>query len=196
MAGLGATSAGRPEAMMPGAGGRGAGGSGPGGEATPMGLEPASEEEQGIYDTFVSMAMIALYDERMMPQLVRLLKSANDPVQAVAEIAASVAMRVYTKAQEDGAEIPGDVLLHAGREIVGLVIELAERAGIQPLTPEQAEEAFYAAADIFAGNAEEMGVYTEEIAKQDVQAINEMKASGRFDQVMQALAAARAQEAA
>lgn len=162
-------------------------------QADPMAgvLEDASPEEQELYDTYVALTLLALYDEQLAKPVAEMMRRANDHVSVVAEIAAAAAMRTYQQAREEGVDIPGEILMHGGQEITDAVIEIAEASGAEPFTPDMAEQAFLQAADTFAEGAEELGVYGQEVMAQDMQAINEMKASGRFDAIMAQLSSAR-----
>lgn len=142
--------------------------------------ETPTPEEQQQYETFVSMAILAIYDEKMMPETVKFLKESDDPIQAVASVASGIAMRVFANSQENGAEISGDVILHGGKEIVETVIDLAERVRVAEFTPEMMEKTFYAAADMFAKELSEAGIYTDEAKASDVQALTQMRDSGQI----------------
>lgn len=152
------------------------------------GLDDAGEsvtpEEQALYDKFVSMALIALYDEKMADQFAQMISGAEDPTMAVAEVASSVALRVLSDAQENGVELTGDVLLHGGKEIVEATIEMAETVTGIEFDDQMMEASFFAAADMFRAQIEQMGMYGDDAKAEDIQAIEQMKASGQLDQMM------------
>lgn len=153
--------------------------------------EAASPEEQEIYNRVVAMAILAIYDKKMMPKTIEFIEKSDDPVEAVAEIVSQIGMRVYNKAKEKGHDIPGDIMLHAGQEIVEEVINLAEAAGVAEFTPQQAEAAFYAAADKFGQAGRKMGVYSEEQAKSDMAELDRMTDAGEFDAMLSQIHAAQ-----
>lgn len=150
-------------------------------------MEEASPEEQQQYDTFVGMALLAVYDDQMMPETVKLIQEAPSPMQGVATVASSIAVRVYTAAQEDGVALTGDVLLHGGAEIVEAVIEVAETAGVAEFTEPMMQEAYLLAADKFRAEMETLGVYGEEDKAQDIATLQEMQQSGQMERIMSKL---------
>lgn len=153
-------------------------------QPAPMQGEEASPEEQALYNKVVSAAMLGLYDKSVLPQIVQTLKGSDDPAGGIAEVAATMAMRVFTFAQEEGTTIPGDVMLHAGKEIVEVVAEIAERlAGLQ-VDEAMIEEAYYRALDRFRSMAQQQGLYGEDAMQEDVAMLRQMKQDGRLDQVM------------
>jgi len=159
------------------------------------GLEHASSKEQELYNRTVTLFMTALYDKKMLPKHLAFIEKAADPVEGVAEVASLLTMRVYTKAREDGIEIPGDILLQAGKdEIVPLVVEVAEEAGIAEFDQSQIDAAFYSAADKFTEAMRNMGVYTDEQRAEDLQTFDQMSDSGEMEALLQKVGAAQQQE--
>lgn len=154
----------------------------------PADMQDASPEEQEVYNRVVALGMLAIYNEKMMPRTVEFLKSAPDPVDAVAEVAAAIAGRVYAQAKEDGTDIPGDVLLPAGHEIVAETAALAHHAGVASLDEGQVDAAFYKAAEKFSQNARQMGIYGPEQEEQDRAELSRMVSSGELDGIMQQIA--------
>jgi hypothetical protein len=156
--------------------------------AAPGGLDNSGDqvtpEEQALYDKFVSMALIALYDQKTIDQSAQMIASADDPTIAVAEVASSVALRVLADAQDNGVELTGDVLLHGGKEIVEAAIEVAEKVSGVDFDDQMMEASFFAAADMFKAEAEKMGMYGDDAKAEDIQAIEQMKASGQLEQMI------------
>ena len=201
--GLGATAQGRqpmgrpqiPEANVPpgtpqqGAPQQGA----PAGE----GMVDATPEEQQMYDRFISMSMMALYDKKMMPKMMKMIESTpDDPVEGIAEVGAQIAMRVVNKAKDDGIDIPGDIILHAGEELIELIVELVEESGIAQVAPEQAEAAFLTAADKFGKMSREAGSYSKEQEQTDTAELERMSGAGEIDSMVQQMSAGRQGEGA
>ncbi len=153
--------------------------------------EDASPEEQDLYDRVVAMAITMIWSKKMMPKTLKLIEQSDDPVNAVAEVVSQVGTRVYSKAKKDGIDIPGDILLHAGEEMVEEVINLAETAGVAEFTPQQAEAAFYAAADKFGQTGRKMGVYSDEQAQSDMAELDRMADAGELDEMVSQIKAAR-----
>lgn len=150
----------------------------------PAGAQEASPEEQALYNRVVAMAMMAIFDEKMIPQYLDMIQTEETPTKGIAEVSAQIAMRVYTFLQGQDMQVPGDVMLHAGMEIVENVVELVEASG-QEVPEEEAERAFYFALDRFRSMAQEQGLYTEETAQQDLAQIKQMNDDGSLERMMQ-----------
>ncbi len=163
-----------------------------GGGSGDAGPENASPEEQALYNRAVTLFMVALYDKKMLPKHLDFIKNAENPVDGVAEVASLLTMRVYTKALEGKppVEIPGDILLKAGQdEIVPLVIEVAEAAGIAEFDQSQVDAAFYSAADKFTKAMRNVGSYTDDQRGADLQELDRMADSGEIEGLLQKIGA-------
>lgn len=141
----------------------------------------ASPEEQEQYNIFVGMCAMALYDQKLMPDTVALLRDGGNRIESIAAVASSIVIRVLEAAQAADQKIGGDVLIHAGREVVELVGELSERGSGEDIPEEELERAFYVAVDRFRTAAQRKGLYTPEDMAGDVAALQEADARGDFD---------------
>jgi hypothetical protein len=153
-----------------------------GDEMTP-GTEPASPEEQAMYDKFVSLALLALYDDKMMPRTVAHLTKQGNKAAAVGEVAAGIFQRVHQSAKESGAQVTGDVLINAVAEIVEATVELSDKKAGTDLTPEQIDEALYKAMDVIRKMMKKSGDYTDEMKGEDAAALQAMSESGEIDRL-------------
>lgn len=186
MAGLGMP----PEAAMPGPAPQAAMPAAPApamppaeaGSDVTMGSEAATPQEQEIYDQFVGMALLALYDAKMTPKTLAFLKAPKGkPVQKVADVASNITMRVIASAKEGGKTIPIEVIFNAMVEIVEAVCELAEqKAGLQ-LDEKMMGAAFERTLDSVGRQLEKSGDYPDAMKTQDAAAIQSMAASGELD---------------
>lgn len=120
------------------------------------GDEQASPEEQRAYEIVVGMAAMGLYDEAALPAAVEAL-SEGDTAVTVAAVAAPLMVRVIEAAKRAGQMPSGDVLLHAGREVVDLVVELAEKVRGEDISEEDAERAFLIAAHSVQSGTKQRG---------------------------------------
>lgn len=154
-------------------------------KSLPPGYEYASDDEQRLYDAFVGGAKMMLFDGGPgLQQTAHYLQQAGDPVEAIADIASIIAGRVYTAARDKGEDIPADVLLHGGHEIVADVAELAQALGLGQFEPQQIDQAFYRAADKFGGMARQMGAYSDKQAEQDKADLDQMADSGDLERLL------------
>lgn len=97
------------------------------GEAA-AGGEALTPEEQDAYKRAVLSGAEVLYSDETGPRIVEMLKAgAGNPAQVLAQVAALLITQLDEKS---GMKIPEAVLLPAAMEIMALVAELAEKAGI------------------------------------------------------------------
>jgi hypothetical protein len=155
----------------------------PMGEEMTPGSEPASPEEQAMYDKFVSLSLLALYDDKMMPRTVAHITKQPNKAVAVGEVAAGIFQRVYASAKESGAEVPGDVLINAMAEIVEATVELSDTKAGTDLTPEEMDEALYKAMDVARKMLKQAGDYTDDMKAADAAELQAMSESGEIDRI-------------
>lgn len=144
----------------------------------------APPELQEKYNRFVGFGMMALYDEKFMKGAVKAMKASNSPVEGVARVAASVASRVYASSRKSGYDLPGEVVLHGGAELLELTKEMAEAAGVAKMDDDQTEAAFYLAADMFRSALHGQGLINKEAALTDLNEFRVMEQDGRLADVM------------
>lgn len=129
--------------------------------------EPASPEEQAMYDTIVKKALGIIYPEnqqgQVSPEILANLKgdfdtqvlSMFEPAEPAltdspADTVAAVATLLAIMAEGSlGGPAPGEVMMHAGKAIVEEMIEVAEAAGLKDFTEEEMEGVFYRAIDLY-----------------------------------------------
>jgi hypothetical protein len=100
----------------------------------------AGPEEQEQYDMYVAQAYNLIYDEKMMPQVVEMLKGESDPAEGLARAASMIISRVRLQPSRGGMELSGDVLPHAGTEVLEDLAGLSRQPEIKDFTqdPEDA----------------------------------------------------------
>lgn len=92
-------------------------------------------EEQKMYDAVMLAARTNIYgdakdDTRFKMVVQRLMQGRQDLASNVGGIAAVTMLNIAGSAQKQGKQVPGDVLLHAGDELVDDLLEIAEKAGL------------------------------------------------------------------
>lgn len=158
-------------------------------------VKRASPEEQRLYNRFVGLSMTLLYDEKFMQRAIEMIRSRENVMQGVAEVASLIAFRVYTEGKKQGQEIPASVVLHGGQEVITLVIEMAMAAGFPPMSDQEMQEAFFVAADTFREKMEQAGHLDPAQLEQDAQEIAAMAQSGQFTEMMATMQAEQAKMA-
>ncbi len=140
--------------------------------------EPATPEEQAMYDEVVSRSYLLMFDEKTRKpraSVVKMLKS-GDPKQALGEAAANIFFRVEQAAAKAGQPIPDSVKEGAGADVFSKMAELATKVG---------ETDFMADDDAFAG-AWYVAVNTLQNLEKQGGMEDPEKTSADFDQLIQA----------
>lgn len=152
--------------------------------------QQASPEEQALYDQFVGEAFNMIYDKRMLPGVLEMLRGGGDPVGGLATAAAQVTAKVYASAQKAGQQIPPDVLLHAGTEIYEDLAELSKTAGIKDFSKDKDafESGYFRALDQYRMMEQQNGTADQGAAKRDLDTLQQMDKSGQLEQMMMGLA--------
>lgn len=161
----------------------GAAGPGMGGE------EMASPEEQAIYDKFVAKAQILIYDDKQIKGILDMLAEGT-PQEGLGITAATIIKRVADAAEQAGQPIPGDILLHAGAEILEDLATLATKAGIHDFSKDQeaAEGAFYVALDEYRVMQQAAGKIDPAVYQKDLEALQAADQSGELGALFNKLA--------
>lgn len=152
--------------------------------------QKASPEEQALYDQFVGEAFNMIYDKRMLPGVLEMLRGGGDPVGGLATAAAQVTAKVYASAQKAVQKIPPDVLLHAGTEIYEDLADLSKTAGIKDFSQDKDafEGGYFRALDEFRVMMQKSGMTDQAGAQQDLARLQEMDKDGSLEQMMMGLA--------
>jgi hypothetical protein len=161
--------------------------------APAIGGEPqqASPEEQRQYETFVAQGFNLIYDPKLFPQVVEMLRGEGDPQEGLARTAAMVVMRVMTSAQQSGIEFAPDVAMHAGTELFEDLGELSKQAGIHDFSqdPDGLEGSYFKALDMVRAQLQEAGAIDQEAAGRDFSMLQQMDEAGELEGVFRNLAA-------
>ena len=159
-------------------------------EKVATGEQQASPEEQKMYDDIVSHGMLLIYDKKMLPGLVEMLKGGGDPIEGLATAAAQITARVASAAQQAGQQIPPDILLHAGTELFEEIADVSKEAGIKDFAQDQDafEGAYFRALDQFRMLVQEAGGADQKSAQADLAKLEQMDQSGQLEQMLMGLA--------
>jgi hypothetical protein len=169
--------------------------------ASGSGPEPASAEEQALYDQFVAQALEVAFDRGQRESLREQLTTGDDPVEATAFSSAAIVKRTMDMAREAGQEIPADVALHGGTEVFSEIAAYAQRLGAgtffvdeqgNPADPDDdnavlgpaGEAAHLRALDHARQLMEADGTLPKEAAMQDFQQLVEADKAGALDEML------------
>jgi len=144
--------------------------------------QQASPEEQQQYDMFVNNAYQMVYDDKILPGILKSMQGNGDPKEGLANTTAMVVMQVEESAKQNGKEIGPDVLFHGGTEIMESLAETAEAAGMHDYSEEEMEGALYRALDIYR----EMkgGEINQEAIQQDFSALVQADQQGNLTDML------------
>lgn len=109
---------------------------------------PAMQE---AYDKVYGATLKLLYSEKFMPKAEEIVRNAPTPEAGVAQVASVIGARVYKGAQQAGEEIPDEVMLLGGWQVMQEIADFARTdVGIE-MSDEQVESAFYLASEELRG---------------------------------------------
>lgn len=142
-----------------------------------------SEQEQQIYDATVGQAYNLIYDEKVMPGILQRMQ-AGEPVESLATTTVLVVSRVKDSADKEGIDIPGDVLFHAGMEVLQDLANLSAQAGIHEYGQDEKEAALYQALDTYRDMMEQSGKLDSAAMQRDWDMLMQADKAGRLDEVL------------
>lgn len=152
--------------------------------------EPESNvtpEEQAVYDQVVNNALEIIYpkeEDELGAKVRESLTASDDPVMNLALTAVAVVSGLVASAKQANQPIPGEILFHAGAQIVELLAEAAEAFKLAEYSEDDIERAFYMAADLYREQAKAAGNLDEEALKADFEELKAADEQGRLDELL------------
>lgn len=157
-----------------------------------------SPEEQAQYETFVTKAADIIYGEgKVMPEILEALspgkdapapgeqrEGGNPAVIALANTAVQVIQKLDVASHEANAPVSDDVLYHGGVEVIEMLAEVAEAAGIHAYTEEELNGALFQAVDDYRPIAIAMGRTNDETLKGQFSEALDADAQGRLGDLL------------
>ena len=140
-------------------------------------------QEQDLYDATVGQAYNVIYDDKAMPAVLERLAT-GDPVESLATTTVMVMTRVEDSAKKQDIKIPGNVLLHAGMEVMGDLAGLAADAKIHTFDKAEKEAALYQALDQYRTMREGRGELDRQALRQEWGQLMQAEQQGRLEQVL------------
>lgn len=141
------------------------------------GEEPATEEEQAMYELVVARAMKFAYGAGK-DQVLKTLSSGENPADGIGRAASTIVRAIKQSADQAGKPISDDILFHAGIEIVEDLAEFGSKSGIfqyrdEAEEQEQTELALFYAMKYYGEEALASGDITPEDQEAARRAIDE-----------------------
>lgn len=103
---------------------------------------PQAEPDKKSVERVVIAALKIIHDPKISPQILKMMKDAGDPVQALAKTTLMIMRELYKKSNQS---IPLDVLGRAGIEVMNELAMLANGTKMYNITPEIFQQAVQAA---------------------------------------------------
>lgn len=144
-------------------------------------------EEQQQYDAFMRNVSEILYGQegQVEPEVLKRLSTGNKPIDVLAQTTVWLVMLVEQDAKRNQMDISDDVIFHAGREVMELLIEIAETTELHTYKEAEIQGAWYQALDMYReANSDEGGRIRPEEAAGAFEALNEADKEGRADEVL------------
>lgn len=148
-----------------------------------------SPEEQATYDRFVANGISMIFDKRTAPALLERLAGNGNPVEGLAATTVFVVSRLEESAARKGTKLSGDVLMQGGAELMANLADLAEAGGVHEYTPEEIENAMYAALDQYGTDKLQRGTLDKEAIASDFQAMSEADRAGKIEELIPGITA-------
>lgn len=160
------------------------------------GGEAATPEEQQQYDQFVDNAYKLIYDEKTQKTVLDAIMSGGDPVNGLANTAATIVMQVEQSAEAGGVELAEGVVYNAGVEVVEDLASFAKAAGAHDFTEQEVEAAWFRGLDIYRELKASAGGLDQDRYQKELAQLIQADKSGQLEQQMPQLTQAAAQQQA
>lgn len=157
------------------------------GQAVQDDRKPASPEMQRQYNQFVAMGMLMLYDEKFMKTAEKIFQKGVNITESMARIASGIAMQIVSAAKNKGQEIPPEILLNGGWELMNEVRSFANMVTEQEVSDDDMETAFYLAADMLRAAMQGAGMVDQEVMKGEFERISQQVGPDAYDSLVQRL---------
>ena len=133
----------------------------------------ASPEEQADYELVVARAYKFIYGAGK-DQTLKMLSAGESPAAGIGRATAMILRAIKTSAEQSGKKIEGDILFHAGAELVEDLSEFGKTAKVFEFRDEaedeqQTQEALFYAMKYYGEEAMANGEVDQEAAQQAVQ---------------------------
>ena len=138
------------------------------------GFKMPTPQMQAAYNKVYGSTLKLLYSEPFMQKAEEMVKRAKTPEAGVAQIAATIAARIYMGAKKAGDEIPDEVMLLAGWQVMQEIADFARTDVGVEMSDEQVETAFYLASDELKGMLGEGQNLGASVTPEDQQKLMEM----------------------
>lgn len=123
-------------------------------------LPPGVDHRQ--MDLFVANGMKLIHTQKISDAIVKQMKSAGNPVTAISGLTLNIVSQLEASAKAAGKKLSLTVLAYGANILMGEVINLAEAAGMKPISDEDKYQAFSLTVARYLDAAVKSGQMTKE----------------------------------
>ena len=114
---------------------------GPAPNPQPQGNQPVGQQDN--IDMFLSNGIRIVHDKKVSDGFIKRIVGANNPVIAIADATLNVVDRLEGSASERGVgTLPPETLAQVANILMGEIMDMAEIAGLKPLTDDEKYQSF------------------------------------------------------
>lgn len=152
-------------------------------------MPQASPEMQERYEDLAARSLLYLYQDAVARPLLEVARSYDEPQEGLGEAGALLFSRLKSAVQRDGRDVPPEMALALGAEIMGNLAEIATEAGVYDFMGNQKDldGAWYLALDRFRAMEEASGSLDPEQARQDAEILRAANESGELEKALDAI---------
>lgn len=150
----------------------------------------ATPEQVEDYKKFVGASIVMLYSKKFMKAADKMLEADPDVSEGMAKIGSTIAFKILSDARKQGSDIDPAAILHGGWAVMQAIKEYASLDG-RDVSDEQAEMAFYMAADMLRSSMEGAGMVDRDMLKNEYQQIAESYGEDGIKSAAERIGAAR-----
>lgn len=143
-----------------------------------------TEQEQAQFDEFVDKVRSAVFDKKSIQSVLQSLTATDDPVNNLANTAAMAVMTTEDSANQSGINIPPEILMYGGAEVIADLAETAEAAGTHTYTEDEVIGAIIGAMEIYRDMRTAEGRFDPASVQGDMQLIQQADAAGKMGEVI------------
>jgi hypothetical protein len=140
-----------------------------------------SPEEQQMYDRFVENGAKIIYSQQVQDRLLEALSGGGDPVIGLVVTASSVVTQLEQSAQQNNMQLTEDVVFHGTVELLEMLIEMAETAGLHDFNEQEMERALFQTIENYRGSHGES--IDQSSHQQDMEKLMQADQAGQLGQV-------------
>lgn len=152
-----------------------------------------SPEEQKLYDQFGNNCLVLIFGDGKDPRadkqrtaavIKSLSASTHDFVGTLANVTAHIVVAAEVSAKKSSLDIPGDIVMAAGEDVLRELAQLASKTGIHTYDQRELEAAGLQAVDLYRQLGAQAGIVDENALKAQFGQMVQADKAGQLDQAL------------